>query len=186
MSHHRSDLGAQGRALVGAGAAMDGSAGALALQQQNGTKLSSFSQLEVEPGEQRNGDLMRLSSKSLSGMPDAVAPDGSEVRLLGKTNQGSLAHFTLPPKAVSRAMAHHTVEEIWYFLAGQGRMWRRLGSDMDEVEVGPGVSITLPVRTHFQFRSDSSEPLVAVAVTMPPWPGDEEAYAVEGPWQATR
>jgi hypothetical protein len=58
---------------------MDGSDGLSPSGQRisisNGTKLSSFSQLEVTPGEQRNGDLMRLSSKSLSGMPDALAPD---------------------------------------------------------------------------------------------------------------
>jgi mannose-6-phosphate isomerase-like protein (cupin superfamily) len=47
------------------------------------------------------------------------------------------------------------------------------------------VSISLPTGTQFQFRCDGFEPLVVVGVTMPPWPGAEEAYAIEGPWAAT-
>ena len=93
-----------------------------------------------------------------------------------------MALFSLPPGAVSKSVAHRTVEEIWYFISGAGRIWRRLG-DLEEItEVGPGASITLPVGTWFQFRSDGSEPLVAVGATMPPWPGEEEAYPVPGKW----
>jgi mannose-6-phosphate isomerase-like protein (cupin superfamily) len=44
------------------------------------------------------------------------------------------------------------------------------------------VCVTIPLGTHFQFRSLGNEPLAAVAVTMPPWPGDGEAYEVAGPW----
>jgi mannose-6-phosphate isomerase-like protein (cupin superfamily) len=64
-------------------------------------------------------------------------------------------------------------------------MWRRLGDDAAVVDVGPGMSISLPVGTHFQFRCDGAEPLTAVGVSMPPWPGDGEAYAVVGAWLAT-
>jgi mannose-6-phosphate isomerase-like protein (cupin superfamily) len=52
------------------------------------------------------------------------------------------------------------------------------------VAVKPGLSISLPLGTHFQFRCDGKVPLEAVAVAMPPWPGAEEAYPVEGPWEA--
>jgi mannose-6-phosphate isomerase-like protein (cupin superfamily) len=105
--------------------------------------------------------------------------------ILCQVARGSMAHFTLPPEAVAGAVAHRTIEEVWYFISGHGRMWRRLGDHEEVVEVGLGVSITVPAGTHFQFRSDSDEPLAAVGVTMPPWPGEGEAYAVEGPWQAT-
>jgi mannose-6-phosphate isomerase-like protein (cupin superfamily) len=128
---------------------------------------------------------MPFDTRRISSAPDAMAPDGSEVRVLCQVARGSMAHFTLPPKAVARAVAHRTIEEVWYFISGHGRMWRRLGSHEEEVEVGPGVSITIPVGTHFQFRADSDEPLVAIGAAMPPWPGEGEAYAVEGPWQAT-
>jgi mannose-6-phosphate isomerase-like protein (cupin superfamily) len=64
-------------------------------------------------------------------------------------------------------------------------MWRRLGGEEETVEVGPGTSVAIPVGTRFQFRSDSDEPLSAIGATMPPWPGEGEAFAVEGPWQPT-
>jgi len=128
---------------------------------------------------------MRFETRRLGGAPDATAPDGSEVRVLCGVRGGGLAHFALPPQAVSRAVAHRTVEEAWYFVSGLGRMWRRLGAQEEVVEVGPGVSVSIPVGTHFQFRSDTHEPLVAVGATMPPWPGEGEAYPVEGRWAPT-
>jgi mannose-6-phosphate isomerase-like protein (cupin superfamily) len=116
---------------------------------------------------------------------DVIAPDGCEVRLLAQTARGTMAHFTLGPGQVARAVAHRTVEEVWYFLSGHGRMWRRQEAAEAIVEVAPGVSLALPLGTHFQLRNDGAEPLAAVAVTMPPWPGDDEAYFVEGRWRAT-
>jgi mannose-6-phosphate isomerase-like protein (cupin superfamily) len=44
------------------------------------------------------------------------------------------------------------------------------------------VSLSIGAGTHFQFRSDGADPLEAVAVTMPPWPGEGEATIVEGKW----
>lgn len=126
---------------------------------------------------------MSFLTNRLGTIPDATAPDGSEVRVLCIASRGSLAHFTLPPQAVSRAMAHHTVEEVWYFVSGRGQMWRRSHEREEIVDVEPGVAITIPVGTHFQFRSLSSEPLMAVGTTMPPWPGEDEAFAVEGIWE---
>ncbi|MBI1736338.1 MAG: hypothetical protein HYR51_14290 [Candidatus Rokubacteria bacterium] len=61
-------------------------------------------------------------------------------------------------------------------------MWRKLGDDESVVPVDRGICLTIPLGTHFQFRSLGDEPLAAVAVTMPPWPGDSEAYEVAGKW----
>ena len=96
-----------------------------------------------------------------------------------------MAQFALPPGAVSKAVAHRTVEEVWYVVSGLGRMWRELDGREEIVELVPGVSINIPVRTKFQFRCDGAEKLVAVGTTMPPWPGDGEAYVVEGKWKPT-
>ena len=126
-----------------------------------------------------------MDSKQLGIEPDVTAPDGADVRLLCRTARGSMAHFSLAPGGISRAVAHHTVDEIWYFLSGRGRMWRRLGSAEEIVELGPGLSLSIVVGTHFQFRADGDRPLAAVAVTIPPWPDIEEAYPVDGPWTAT-
>jgi mannose-6-phosphate isomerase-like protein (cupin superfamily) len=125
----------------------------------------------------------QLSTATLSLTPDAMAPDGSEVRLLCRTDRGSMAHFALAPHAVSRAVAHKSVEEVWYFLRGRGRMWRRRGNAETTVQVASGVSIDIPTGTHFQFRNDGDEPLEAIAVTMPPWPGADEAFPVAGTWE---
>ena len=128
---------------------------------------------------------MTFETKKIGAAPDAVAPDGSEVRLLGSLARGSMAAFRLRPGAVSRAVAHRTVEEIWCFTGGRGRVWRKLGDREEIVEAAPGLSITIPTGTHFQFRCDGDEPLEAVAITMPPWPGAEEAFAVAGIWEPT-
>lgn len=128
---------------------------------------------------------MSFDTRRLQDTIDAAAPDGSAVRVLCQAERGSMAHFTLPPGAVSRAVAHRTVEEIWYFVSGEGQMWRRLGDREEILAVASGTCITIPVGTEFQFRSDSHEPLTAIGTTMPPWPGEHDAYEVAGPWRAT-
>ena len=127
---------------------------------------------------------MKFETKEVAGTPDAIAPDGSQVRALCGVSRGGLAIFTLPPNAVSKAVAHHTVEELWYVLSGNGRIWRKLGQQQEIVDIHPGVSLSIPTGTHFQFRCDGLEPLTILGATMPPWPGESEAYLVEGAWQA--
>ena len=125
---------------------------------------------------------MRLVTVERSGQADVTAPDGSEVRILAATSRGSMAQFTLGPGAVSKPVAHRSVEEVWLVMRGTGRMWRKLGGDEETVVLRPGVSITIPVGAYFQFRNDGDEPLDCVGVTMPPWPGMDEAYGVPGIW----
>ena len=120
-----------------------------------------------------------------AAVADAEAPDGSEVRLLCSLARGGMATFTLPANAVSRPVAHRSVEEIWYVLSGNGRMWRHSGEQEDIAELGPGVSVAIPTGTRFQFRADSKGPLVVLGVTMPPWPGANEALPVAGKWRPT-
>ena len=125
-----------------------------------------------------------FSTKLLLESPDVKAPDGSDVRILLKLPGGSMAHFELAAGRVSRAIAHSSVDEIWYFVDGLGVMWRKFQGYEETVRVEAGVCITIPRGTEFQFRSLGPAPLKAVAVTMPPWPGDKEAYFVEGIWPA--
>ena len=123
-----------------------------------------------------------FTTHQLVAAPKVIAPDGSDVRILGQVSRGSMAHFTLAPGRVSKAVVHKTVEELWFFVSGQGQMWRRCDGQEEVVDVSPGVSLTIPIGTHFQFRADGDEPLEAVGVTMPPWPGEDEAYFVDGKW----
>jgi mannose-6-phosphate isomerase-like protein (cupin superfamily) len=125
---------------------------------------------------------MSFVTRQRAEQPDVLAPDGSEVRILAATARGSMAQFTLPPGAVSKAVAHRSVEEVWLVLRGTGRMWRKLGMAEETVALAPGVSLAIPVGACFQFRNDGDEPLDCAGVTMPPWPGMDEAYEVDGIW----
>src|SRR5215470_491948 len=105
-----------------------------------------------------------FETKRLPESADAIAPDGLEVRLLLQRPAGSMAHFELQPGRTSRAVTHRTVEEIWFFLSGDGEMWRKESGGTEEVvRVEPGVCVTIPLGTHFQFRCLSGVPLAAVA-----------------------
>lgn len=126
-----------------------------------------------------------FATKLLPAAPDAVAPDGSHVRILLGLKGGGMAHFELAPGATSKAVTHRTVEEIWLFLTGRGQMWRKQEDATEIVDVFPGLCLTIPLGTHFQFRSFGHEALAAVGVTMPPWPGEDEAIAVPGAWEPT-
>lgn len=112
------------------------------------------------------------------------APDGAAVQVLLRLAGGSMATFTLQPGQVSAAVAHRSVEELWYVVAGAGRMWRRDAAQASITKLRPGLCLSVPLGTAFQFRCDGDDPLVAVAVTLPPWPGADEAMPVDGPWPA--
>ena len=127
-----------------------------------------------------------FNTKLLPDRPDVIAPDGSDVRILLSLKGGSMAHFELAEGSASRPVAHKTVDEIWYFTEGLGVMWRKIDAHEETVRVEAGVCITIPIGTHFQFRSIGPGALKAVAVTMPPWPGGEEAFTVEGLWRPTK
>lgn len=123
-----------------------------------------------------------FSTLSLPIDPTITAPDGSQVRVLLGLSAGGMAHFELAPGKVAKAVTHRTVEEIWFVLAGQGQMWRKQGEREEIIDLKPGVCLTLPVGTHFQFRACEAASVSAVAVTMPPWLGNDEAVLVTGPW----
>jgi mannose-6-phosphate isomerase-like protein (cupin superfamily) len=126
-----------------------------------------------------------FDTKRLPAAADAVAPDGTDVRVLLELEGGGMAHFELAPGQTSTAVTHRTVEEIWFFLTGRGEMWRQQAGREEVVAVEPGVCLTIPLGTQFQLRSFGGEPLAALGVTMPPWPGAGEAIVVQGKWEPT-
>ena len=113
---------------------------------------------------------------------DLLAPDGSQIRLLPQVQGGSMVHCTLPPGAVSLAVVHRTVDELWYVLAGTGELWRRQGGEERMEALLPHTAHSIPLGAHFQFRNPGHEPLSLVIVTMPPWPGMDEAVRVADHW----
>jgi mannose-6-phosphate isomerase-like protein (cupin superfamily) len=114
-----------------------------------------------------------------------LAPDGSEIRLLSEACRGGAAHCTLPATGVSKAVRHQTVEEIWHCLSGNGQIWRKLGDAEAITDLQAGVSLTIPVGAHFQFRNTGAGPLCLLIITMPPWPGSSEAVHVADHWETT-
>ena len=117
---------------------------------------------------------------------DALAPDGSEIRLLPALAGGSMAHCTLPPGGVSKAIVHRSVEEIWFVVSGRGALWRKQSALEEIVDVEAGVGLTIAAGTESQFRAAGAEPLIIVLVTMPPWPGPDEAVRVADHWPLAR
>lgn len=125
---------------------------------------------------------MSFVSTTPAAAYDVLAPDGSEIRFLPQLAGGSMVHCTLPPGAVSLAVTHRTVEELWYVLAGAGELWRAQDGREQVVPLLPGTAHTIPLGAHFQFRNPGAEPLAFVIVTMPPWPGMDEAVRVTDHW----
>jgi mannose-6-phosphate isomerase-like protein (cupin superfamily) len=126
-----------------------------------------------------------FTSFRLPADPTVAAPDGSDVRVLLGLSGGGMAHFELGAGKTSNAITHRSVEEIWYVLTGAGEMWRKQGAREEVVTLEPGLCLTIPIGTHFQFRASDTCAVSVIGITMPPWPGAAEAVAVTGPWPAT-
>jgi mannose-6-phosphate isomerase-like protein (cupin superfamily) len=123
-----------------------------------------------------------FATTQLGSEYDVLAPDCSEIRILVGTARCSLAHGSLPAGRVSLAIAHRTVEEVWYVTEGRGQVWRKQGGHETVVDVEPGTALTIPTGAHFQFRTTGPVPLRFVMCTMPPWPGEQEAVRVPDHW----
>lgn len=128
--------------------------------------------------------MRRFDSKVLPEKYDTLAPDGSEIRLLQQVGGASVVHCRLPVGAVSTPVIHRTVEEIWYFLAGQGQVWRAQGDHEEVLDARPDMSLTIPLGARFQFRNTGAVALEFLIATSPPWPGEQEAIVLPaGRWQ---
>jgi mannose-6-phosphate isomerase-like protein (cupin superfamily) len=103
---------------------------------------------------------------------DYLTPDRSEIRLL---KGGGLRPCTLPAGMTSSPVAHRQVEEIWFVVSGEGEVWCKNAAAEETVRVCTGSSLTIPPRTSCQFLNTGGHPLCILIVTMPPWPGPEEA-----------
>jgi mannose-6-phosphate isomerase-like protein (cupin superfamily) len=126
-----------------------------------------------------------LSQKALADLPDEIAPDGSQVRLLLAMRGGSMAHFTIPQGHTIRAVKHQTVDEMWYIVGGRGVMWRSFDGTQKEIELKPRLAVSIPVGTIFQVKNEGTNDLCVIGQTMPAWPGNDEAIICAGPWQPT-
>lgn len=123
------------------------------------------------------------------GRPSAdaiIAPDGSQVRLVLTDAHGatrcSVVEVTIRAGETSRPVRHRTVEEAWYVLSGAGEVWR-CPPGIPAVEVSPmpvvsGDALVIPTGWGFQFRAGAGSDLRFICVTMPAWPGMDEAVGL--------
>ena len=121
----------------------------------------------------------------LSTGASEAAPDGSIVRPLLRVTSASMAHFELPAGTTSRAVVHESVDELWFVLSGRGELWRKQDAREEVVALQRGVCVTIPKRTHFQFRASRQHSVTVIAATIPGWPGDAEARSVRGAWESS-
>jgi mannose-6-phosphate isomerase-like protein (cupin superfamily) len=125
-----------------------------------------------------------FSAVHVDDVPEVIAPDGSAVRPLRVLpGAASFAQFELAPNQTSKAVSHATVEEIWFVTSGAGEMWRSQNGREEVTALEPGICLTIPLGTTFQFRA-GPQGLRVVAATVPPWPVDspDEARFEPGRW----
>ncbi len=124
-----------------------------------------------------------FDTRHVTAVPVETTPEGADVRALCQLpGAGSCTHVSLPPGHTGRAVVQGGVQQIWYVLGGAGEMWRRLDGTEETVLLMPGVCLTIPVGTAFQFRAAPvGGRLEIVAVSMPP-DGDSVTHPADGPW----
>ena len=113
---------------------------------------------------------------TLGAMPSFVTADGSAIRELAgpqltsaPSRNQSLAEATVVPGGETAEHYHPVSEEIYYFVAGQGRM--RLGDQEDSVTAGECVVIA-PGTVH-KLWATGSEPLVLLCCCAPAYSDDD-------------
>lgn len=97
-----------------------------------------------------------------------VTKDTSTIReILSYRNSAiqrqSLAEATVPPGASTQPHYHREAEEIYYILAGRGRM--RIGSEEADVKVGDGIAI--PPGSVHSISNTGAEDLVFLCCCVP-------------------
>ena len=110
-----------------------------------------------------------------------VTKDGSSIRevagavSLPSVNQ-SLAEATVPPGGTTEEHYHRVSEEIYYFVAGRGRV--RL--DAEEQEVRPGHCVVIPPGTRHKLFNDGDEPLVLLCCCAPMYAHEDTVITEAG------
>lgn len=109
-----------------------------------------------------------------SDCPSFTTKDGSTIReLMAYRNsacvQSSLAEATLPVGGKTECHLHRTVEEVYYFLEGRGRIL--VGDECLDVE--PGMSVLHRPGVRHQTWNTGDVPLVFLCVCAPPYEHDD-------------
>jgi mannose-6-phosphate isomerase-like protein (cupin superfamily) len=101
-----------------------------------------------------------MDIRNIDQVPAFTTKDGSEIRELlahrtSAIRQQSLAEARLPPGASTAPHFHPKTEEIYYILAGRGRL--QIGEETREV--GPGDAIAIPPGAVHTITTIGAQPL---------------------------
>ena len=108
-------------------------------------------------------DLEPFTTKDGSTIRELVGPGWTEAR-----NQ-SLAEATVPPGGETDEHYHVKAEEIYYFVAGAGRM--RLAEE--ERDVAAGECVVIPPGTTHKLWNPGPDPLVLLCCCAPAYHHDD-------------
>ena len=115
-----------------------------------------------------------IDKANLDQLESFVTADGSAIRELAgpawtAARAQSLAEATVEPGAATAEHYHPRSEELYYFIAGEGRM--RLGQA--ESAVVAGDCVVIPPGTAHKLFNQGSEPLVLLCCCAPAYSDDD-------------
>jgi mannose-6-phosphate isomerase-like protein (cupin superfamily) len=123
--------------------------------------------------------------RALGAMPAFITADGSTIReLAGPTEPSadsrhqSLAEATVDPGGRTAEHYHPRAEEIYYFVAGAGRL-RLGGASGDVAAVQAGDCVVIAPGTLHKLFNDGPDPLVLLCCCSPPYSDDDTVLTGE-------
>lgn len=111
----------------------------------------------------------------LSELTSFITADGSSIRELAhpswtSARNQSLAEATVAPGGETAEHFHPRTEELYYFVAGRGRM--RIG-DEEPGEIVAGDCVVIPPGTPHKLWNTGGEPLVLLCCCAPAYSHDD-------------
>jgi mannose-6-phosphate isomerase-like protein (cupin superfamily) len=115
-----------------------------------------------------------MEKANLDELTSFITADGSSIRELAgpawtKVRKQSLAEATVQPGGETAEHYHPQTEELYYFVAGAGRM--RLGQG--EAEIAAGDCVVIPPGTPHKLWNEGPEPLVLLCCCAPAYSDDD-------------
>lgn len=115
-----------------------------------------------------------MEKANLEDLTSFITADGSSIRELAgpawtKVRNQSLAEATVPPGGETAEHYHPKAEELYYFVAGAGRM--RLGDQ--EAAVAVGDCVVIAPGTPHKLWNAGPEPLVLLCCCAPAYSDDD-------------
>jgi mannose-6-phosphate isomerase-like protein (cupin superfamily) len=115
-----------------------------------------------------------VEKANLAELEAFITLDGSSIRELAgpawtAARNQSLAESTIPPAGETAEHYHPRSEELYYFVAGAGRM--RLGEDEDDVAAGD--CVVIPPGTAHKLWNTGDGPLVLLCCCAPAYSDDD-------------